>query len=136
MGEEASDLSWALLKLYFTNARILTLWVPAFVLAGFLRVITHKYHHQLIFPACMFPSLDLSFSRFPLRPSDVAATNVLDVTDFVALPIIFYIAVFAGGFSIDHLRQSGWVFNVGESREPWYKFYTQFGEFHVLLFFQ
>ena len=50
-------------------------------------------------------------------------------SDFVALPIIFYIVIFAGGFSIDHLRQNGWVFNVGESRDPWYKFYTQFGKF-------
>lgn len=65
LGEEESDLTWSLLKLYFTDAKILTLWVPAFVLAALLRVITHRYHHQLIFPACKYivslPTSLLSF---------------------------------------------------------------------------
>jgi sulfate permease, SulP family len=53
MGEEDSDLSWSLLHEYENP----TLWVPAFVLAAFLRAITHKYHHQLIVPACTCLSL-------------------------------------------------------------------------------
>lgn len=44
------------------------------------------------------------------------------------LPVIFYVVVFAGGFKIDELRENGWVFNVGEARDPWYKFYSCFGE--------
>ena len=52
MGEEAAELSWRMLKLYFTDAHVLTLWVPAFALAVLLRVITHNFHHQLIFPIC------------------------------------------------------------------------------------
>lgn len=47
--------------------------------------------------------------------------------DFVALPIIFYLVVLAGGLKIDELRKNGWVFDVGEERDPWYKFYTMFG---------
>jgi hypothetical protein len=39
-------------KLYFMNKRNLTLWVPAFALAVLLRIITHKVHHQLVFPMC------------------------------------------------------------------------------------
>ncbi|KAF8321334.1 hypothetical protein DL93DRAFT_2052151 [Clavulina sp. PMI_390] len=97
LGEEDSDFTWSLLKIYFTDTRILTLWVPAFTLAALLRVITHRYHHQLIFPLY-----------------------------FVALPIIFYLVVLAGGFDVSELREAGWVFNVGEAREPWYQFYTLF----------
>ena len=52
MGEEEADLSWRLLKIYFTDVRAITLWVPAFGLAVLLRVITHRWSHQLIFPAC------------------------------------------------------------------------------------
>ena len=52
MGEEEAELSWRILKLYFSNAHVLALWVPAFALAVLLRVITHHFHHQLIFPAC------------------------------------------------------------------------------------
>lgn len=54
LGEEDAALSWSLLKFYFTDTKVLTLWVPAFALAALLRVITHKYHHQLIFPACAY----------------------------------------------------------------------------------
>jgi sulfate permease, SulP family len=52
LGELDADLSWSLLKLYFTDAHILALWTPAFALAVLLRIITHKFHHQLIFPIC------------------------------------------------------------------------------------
>lgn len=49
-------------------------------------------------------------------------------SDFVALPMIFYLVILAGGFNINDLRHHGWVFDVGEARDPWYKFYMQFGE--------
>lgn len=39
------------LRIFFQPSN-LALWVPALVLAVVLRVITHKYHHQLIFPIC------------------------------------------------------------------------------------
>jgi sulfate permease, SulP family len=41
-------------RFFFLNAHILALWVPALILAILLRAITHKYHHQLIFPACEY----------------------------------------------------------------------------------
>lgn len=130
LGEEDAALSWSLLKFYFTDTKVLTLWVPAFALAALLRVITHKYHHQLIFPACAYR---FHHPSFPLPPSswdsDVIDADAYWVTDFVALPIVFYVIALTGGFSIDQLRKSGWVFNAGESHDPWYKFYTQFGEF-------
>ncbi|KAF9505966.1 hypothetical protein BS47DRAFT_1378186 [Hydnum rufescens UP504] len=100
LGELDADLSWSLLKLYFTDAHILVLWTPAFALAVLLRIITHKFHHQLIFP--MY---------------------------FLVIPIIFYGVVLVAGLNLDSLRASGWLFDVGTSREPWYKFYSYF-DFH------
>ena len=50
--DENSPLSYDMFKWLFLNLHNLALWLPAFLLAVFLRVITHKYHHQLIFPAC------------------------------------------------------------------------------------
>jgi SulP family sulfate permease len=38
--------------LYFLRAHNLALWVPAFALAVLLRVITSRWHHQLILPTC------------------------------------------------------------------------------------
>lgn len=44
--------NFATLKFFF-QPQNLVLWVPALGLAVLLRVITHKFHHQLIFPICM-----------------------------------------------------------------------------------
>jgi len=73
------------------------LWTIPLFLAIFLRVITHFFHHQLIFPAYFF-----------------------------IIPIIFYIVVAIGGWDFDHLRATGWVFDVGKNTQAWWKFYTYF----------
>jgi hypothetical protein len=41
--------------LFFLRGHNLALWVPAFALAALLRVITSRWHHQLILPACAYP---------------------------------------------------------------------------------
>ncbi|CAE6444199.1 unnamed protein product [Rhizoctonia solani] len=84
-------------KLYFMNSRNLLLWFPAFGLAVLLRVITHRFHHQLIFP--MY---------------------------FIGIGVIFYIVVAIVGIDLQALRGGGWVFDVGGSTEPWWHFYTYF----------
>jgi MFS superfamily sulfate permease-like transporter len=43
--------------LFFWRGHNLALWVPAFALAALLRVITSRWHHQLILPTCAFPPL-------------------------------------------------------------------------------
>lgn len=73
------------------------MWLPALALAVLLRIITHRFHHQLIFPIY-----------------------------FLLIPAIFYVVVAAAGLSVSSLRQSGWVFDMGSSTEPWYKFYSYF----------
>ena len=52
MAEEDFDFSLETLKYVFLTARNVLLWAPALVLAVVLRVITHKWEHQLIFPMC------------------------------------------------------------------------------------
>ncbi|KAF8756645.1 Sulfate anion transporter [Rhizoctonia solani] len=83
-------------KLYFMNARNLSLWLPAFGLAILLRIITHRFTTN-------------SFSLY-----------------FIGIGVIFYIVVAAVGVDIQSLRSGGWVFDVGGSTEPWWHFYTYF----------
>lgn len=74
-------------------------WLPALGLAILLRVITHRFHHPLIFP-----------------------------TYFLCIPIIFYL-ITKGIFRIplDSLRKDDWVFDVGKAAEaPFWRFYTYF----------
>jgi SulP family sulfate permease len=40
--------------LFFLRGHNLALWVPAFALAVLLRVITSRWHHQLILPTCAY----------------------------------------------------------------------------------
>jgi SulP family sulfate permease len=84
-------------KFFFLNGHVLSLWVPALALAVLLRLITHKFHHQLIFPAY-----------------------------FLVIPVIFYVVVAAARLDLGVLRSQGWLFDVGDSREPWWRFYTYF----------
>jgi sulfate permease, SulP family len=43
--------------LFFLRGPNLVLWAPAFALAVLLRVITSRWHHQLILPTCAPPFL-------------------------------------------------------------------------------
>ncbi|KAF7986828.1 hypothetical protein HWV62_12524 [Athelia sp. TMB] len=99
IGMSDDDFAYDLTTLrHFFQPHNLMLWVPALVLAILLRVITHKYHHQLIFPIY-----------------------------FLVIPIIFYIVVAAAGLDLDTLRKTGWLFNMGDSGdEKWYDFYSYY----------
>ena len=54
MSDDDFSLSFETFKFFVLNARNLALWLPAFGLAVLLRVITHKWDHQLIFPICTY----------------------------------------------------------------------------------
>lgn len=56
MADDDFSLSVSTFKYLFLNAHNLALWAPAFCLAVLLRIITHRYEHQLIFPLCQFVS--------------------------------------------------------------------------------
>ncbi|KAI9457395.1 sulfate transporter family-domain-containing protein [Russula earlei] len=83
--------------LFFLRAHNLALWVPALALAVFLRVVTSRWHHQLILP-----------------------------TYFLIIPVVFYLVVLSAGFDMNTLRRDGWLFAVARSEERWYRFYTYF----------
>ncbi|KAH9475182.1 hypothetical protein JR316_0012293 [Psilocybe cubensis] len=98
ISEEDFTMSWETIQFMFLDSHNLILWTLPLALAIILRIITHKFHHQLIFPAY-----------------------------FIIIPIIFYIVVFAAGLDLGHLRRTGWIFDMGASaQEPWYKFYSYF----------
>ena len=52
---------------------------------------------------------------------------IFHATDFLIIPIIFYIVVAAARLDLHTLREEGWLFNTGTARDPWYKFYTLYG---------
>lgn len=97
LSEAEFEYNLPTLKLYLSNWHTFALWTIPLGLAILLRVITHFFHHQLIFPGY-----------------------------FLLIPIIFYATVFIGGWDFATLRANGWVFEVGTSKDPWWKFYTYF----------
>ncbi|KAG6843335.1 hypothetical protein H0H93_001362, partial [Arthromyces matolae] len=50
MDDEDFRADWKTFETMFLDTHHLTLWVIPLILAVLLRLITHKYHHQLIFP--------------------------------------------------------------------------------------
>ncbi|KAK2462413.1 hypothetical protein APHAL10511_005719 [Amanita phalloides] len=81
----------------FENAHMITLWAFPLVLAIILRLITHRWHHQLVFPLY-----------------------------FIVIPVLFYVVVAVTGLSLDDLREQGWLFDLGQNgaHEAWYKMYS------------
>ena len=57
------------------------------------------------------------------------------LSDFIMIPIIFYIVVAAAHLDLANLRKTGWLFDMDTSDEPWYRFYTFFGTLFSLLRF-
>lgn len=97
LSEEGFEYNLPTLKLFFASWHNVILWSLPLLLAILLRVITHFFHHQLIFPVYFF-----------------------------IIPAVFYIVVAIGGWSFQHLRDEGWVFDVGSNIQPWYSFYAGF----------
>ncbi|EIM84807.1 uncharacterized protein STEHIDRAFT_60168 [Stereum hirsutum FP-91666 SS1] len=102
MPDDDFELNLATLSFLFLNLKNLILWVPAFLLATILRLITSRF-------TIWHEAYSLSFW-----------------TDFIIIPAVFYIVVLAAGLDLDVLRKAGWIFDVGASEEKWYQFYTYF----------
>jgi SulP family sulfate permease len=114
------DFAFSLATLRFLAAPgNLALWVPPLALGALVRVITHRWVHQLVFPACTHAS------RICASRSNTSKL-IPSVADFLAIPLVFYLVVLAGRFDLSELRRSGWLFDVGTS-EVWWKFYAYFG---------
>ena len=98
--EDGFQYNLETLRYFFQSGRLVALWLPPLLLAVLLRVITHRFHHPLIFPGY-----------------------------FLMIPVIFY-TVTSGilRIPIQDLRNDGWVFDIGEtaSKAAFYRFYTYF----------
>jgi SulP family sulfate permease len=49
-------------------------------------------------------------------------------TYFMAVAGLFYVVILCAGIPMDTLHQKGWVFDAPSSNNPWYHFYTLYGE--------
>lgn len=116
MSDDDFSLSLSTFRNLIFNLHNLVLWLPAFALAVLLRLITLKFHHQLIFPICRFSNI------FSLKYRYLSHG-----TDFLLIPVIFYVVVAIAHLNLDTLRSGGWVFDIGTSREPWWAFYEYYG---------
>ncbi|WFD34560.1 hypothetical protein MCUN1_001401 [Malassezia cuniculi] len=84
------------------DAVMITQWALPFALAVLLRVITHKVHSPIVFPAY-----------------------------FIVLPIVFYVIALASGHGVGYLREHGWVFNINVESAQFWRFYTYFDLSHT-----
>ncbi|KAG5634183.1 hypothetical protein H0H81_003026 [Sphagnurus paluster] len=98
IGEDDLGANWETIQTMFLDTHNLTLWAVPLALAVLLRAITHRFHHQLIFPLY-----------------------------FLVIPVLFYVAVAAAGLDLSELRRARWIFDMGSgAAEPWYTFYMRF----------
>lgn len=87
------------LRYFILNTHALAQWVPPFVLAVLLRLITMRWKHQLVFPIY-----------------------------FMIIPAVFYVIVAAARLDLGALRRDGWLFDMAEGtgggEDRWYGFYS------------
>ena len=89
-------------------------------------------HYAKISPSDDIPSLYVH----PYRCAFYFATDDSGATDFIVIPLVFYIVVAAGGFDLGVLRNDGWLFDIGSTgNEHWYQFYSYLGTSIYLAYF-
>ena len=130
ISEDDLSWSWETLETVFGDAHNVTLWSVPLALAVLLRLVTTKWHHQLIFPLCEFFCYTFSLGLLCLvrcdNDSDSRCSS--QFVDFLIIPVVFYIVVAAAHLNLGALRGSGWLFDMGNTDAfPWYKFYSYFG---------
>ena len=55
-------------------------------------------------------------------------SNFLVGAYFIVVAVLFYIVVLSARISMDTLHQKGWAFDAPSSNNPWYHFYTLYGQ--------
>lgn len=90
-----------------------------------------KLFHLDTFPLWMIP-LSLAVGLLILKR--FLRSNFLVGTYFMAVAVLFYVVVLCASISMDTLHQKGWVFDAPSSNNPWYHFYSLYGE-STLFFF-
>ncbi|KAF9466835.1 sulfate transporter family-domain-containing protein [Collybia nuda] len=103
IGEDDLGANWETIEMMFMDSHKLILWSLPMGLAILLRLVTHKWHHQLIFPLY-----------------------------FIAISLIFYIIVAAAQVNLWDLRHTGWIFDMGTGKHKgWYELYSYY-DFSVI----
>jgi SulP family sulfate permease len=77
----------------------LALWGSSLACAILLQLLQHKIKHPLFVPSY-----------------------------FLVVPVIFYVITFFGGWSLETLREHGWLFVLPEPEVPFYDFWLKFGK--------
>jgi SulP family sulfate permease len=77
------------------------------------------------FPLWMIP-LFLAIGLLVLKR--FVRSNFLVGGYFIAVAVVFYIVILSARISMGALRHNGWVFDAPSSNNPWYHFYTLYGE--------
>ena len=74
ISDDDFNMTWETFRFTFLDGHNLLLWCLPLFLAVLLRFITYKYHHQLIFPLCVYSHSRwrsiriLIWHRFPCYP--------------------------------------------------------------------
>jgi SulP family sulfate permease len=84
-----------------------------------------KLFHLDTFPLWMIP-LFLAIGLLILKR--FVRSNFLVGGYFIAVAGVFYIVIASARISLNSLHQTGWVFDAPSSNNPWYHFYTLYGE--------
>jgi SulP family sulfate permease len=84
-----------------------------------------KLFHLDTFPLWMIP-LFLAIGLLVLKR--FVRSNFLVGGYFIAVAAVFYIVILSARISMGALRHNGWVFDAPSSNNPWYHFYSLYGE--------
>lgn len=85
-----------------------------------------KLFHLDTFPLWVIP-LSLAIGLLVLKR--FVRSNFLVGGYFVAVAAVFYIVILSARISMGALRHNGWVFDAPSSNNPWYHFYSLYGEY-------
>ncbi|KAF5347183.1 hypothetical protein D9758_011062 [Tetrapyrgos nigripes] len=96
----------------FSNGRNIVQWVLPLVLAVGLRVITTLLERMDRMGRWRVGK----WNQLPIAHKLTFPENQ-NKTDFVIIPVLFYIIVFAGRMDLEELRREGWLFDVGGGGE-------------------
>lgn len=84
-----------------------------------------KLFHLDTFPLWIIP-LSLAISLLILKR--FIRSTFLVGTYFMVVAALFYVVILCASIPMDTLHQKGWVFDAPSSNNPWYHFYTLYGE--------
>lgn len=93
-------------------------------------ITLHKLFHLDTLPLWLIP-LFLAIAFLVLQR--FVRSNFLVGAYFTGVAVVFYLVVLSARIPMDTLHHKGWVFCAPSSNDPWYHFYTLYGEVRTYL---